>query len=50
MEDFKEDRIEVSFEEEDEFVDLCNVTIAECWGTTREIVQTCSRNVPTVLL
>ena len=48
MEGSEEDKTEVSFEEEDEVVDLCSTIIVEYWGIISEISQIFIRNVPTV--
>ena len=50
MEDSEEDEIEDLVEEEEEVMDLYNATIAEYWGISNDISQTCSHNVPIVLL
>ena len=48
MEGSEEDKTEVSFEEEDEVVDLCSTIIVEYWGIISEISQIFIRNVPIV--
>ena len=42
--------MEVSDEEEDEVVDLCNAIIVKCWGIISETSPTFSCNVPTLQL
>ena len=50
MEDSKEDEVEVSVEEEDEVIDLCNIIIVDHCGISREIVQNYKSNVVIVSL
>ena len=46
--DSEEDKTQVSVEEVNKVMELCNVRIVENWGITNDISQTCSRNVPVV--